>query len=148
MAEPILQRGLELLLYKSDGATPAVFSFFCGILSKTATWTRAVSEAAVLDCDDPTATPWMRRTAGSRSLQISGSGQMAMENLDELEASFNADGSEIWRLGIKGRGYWEGAFQLTSRELAGAEDGGFISLTIELQSDGPVVWTDDPTFAV
>lgn len=144
MTAPTLKAGLQLLLYR-ETAVAGTFSFFCGILTKDGTRDRTLAEADVLDCADPTAPPWKMRTAIGRSMTCNGSGQLAIEQIPNLEADYNSNAAHNWRLIIQGVGYWGGAFQLDNYKPTGANTDAFIGVSLTLQSTGAIPWTDDAT---
>lgn len=144
MTAPTLKAGLQLLLYR-ETAVAGTYTFMCGVLSKDGTRDRTLAEAQVLDCADPTAPPWTYRTPVGRSMTLTGTGQLALEQLPNLETDFNSNASHNWRLIIQGSGYWGGAFQLANFKPSGTNTDAFIGVSIELQSTGAIPWTDDLT---
>lgn len=147
MAEPELKRGTELLLYR-ESDTPGTFNWVCGITNKSVPFTKNLAEALVPDCDEPSATPWVQRSAMSRTSQFTGDGVMAMEYRAALWADYESDEPRNWRAVIKGVGYWGGAFHLASYNPSAAEGDPFVKLSLDLQSSGRVQWTDDLTAGV
>lgn len=147
MAEPILQKGTELLIYREND-TPGTFEFLCGITTKNANFGRNLAETVVPDCDDPSGVPWTKRTPTSRTASLSGSGPMAMEKRADIQADYDSDDARNLRLVIKGRGYWGGAWQLASFQPGAAEGDAYINSSFEWQSDGAIAWTDDLTAGI
>lgn len=147
MAEPILKKGTELLIYR-EGSTPSTYEFLCGITTKNANFGRNLAETVVQDCDNPSAIPWTKRTPTSRTAQLSGSGSMAMEKRAAIQADFDSDNPRNLRLVIKGVGYWSGAWQLASFQPGAQENDPYITISVEWQSDGAITWTDDLTAGV
>lgn len=147
MAEPELKRGQELLLYRETD-TPGTYAWVCGIKNKSIPFTKNLAETTVPDCDDPAGTPWVRRTALSRTSQFTGDGVMAMEYRAALWADFESDDPRNWRAVIKGLGYWQGPYHLATYTPGAGDSDPFVTLSIDLQSDGRPVWTDDLTAGV
>lgn len=145
MAQPDLAGARELLLYFEDPDSPNTWLFACGINSRALNGTLNNTETPIADCDDPTALPVRRVTANYFAEEISGTGMLAMERLDDFEAIYKSAESHRWRIGILNRGYWEGLFLMTARNIGGEQEG-FVTLEITLSSDGPVPYIADPTF--
>jgi len=145
MAQPELVGARELLLYFEDPNVPNVWLFACGINSRALNGTLNNTETPIADCDDPTALPVRRVTANYFAEDISGTGMLAKERLDDFEAIYKSAASHRWRIGLLNTGYWQGPFLMTSRNIGGEQEG-YVTLEITLTSDGPVPYTADLTF--
>ena len=150
MAKPITSRASQLLLKLGDGADPEVFTAPCGLNSKGINFSKEMNDTPVPDCDDPDAPAWTERAVTTLSAAVSGDGILSMGDLDDWIAFNESTISRSAQITIVVDapnatlgGTWEGKFLMSSFEVTG-ELGNKIQLAIELQSDGPVVWTGTP----
>jgi predicted secreted protein len=137
--------GKGLIVMLGDGATPEVFAAPCGITERGFTLSNELQETQVPDCTDEDAPSWTSRDKVSRSASINSSGVMAVESIDEWRAAYMASGSVSFRVFNEGNlaaggGHWSGKFHISSLEFSSAK-GGRVELSIQAESDGPVVWT-------
>lgn len=135
-------KGIVVLL--GDGATPEVFTAPCGITERGFTLSKELQETQVPDCQDEDAPSWTERDAVSRSASINSSGVMAVESLPAWRTAFAANTSRSFRVfndgnSAAGGGHWAGKFHISSLEFSSAK-GGRVELSIQAESDGPVVW--------
>ena len=111
--------------------------------TKGFTLTATPAETEVPDCDTPDDPIWMERIVRSLSGGFSGSGVMASETFPEWRdwmLSGMPKNTRIVLDGVTPAGYFEGSFLLTTFELTATLDDGKVQVSVEAQSDGPVVW--------
>lgn len=135
--------GFRVLL--EDPATPGTFIAPCGFTERSLTLTKETNDTTVPDCDNEDAASWVERDVVSKSAAISGEGVMARESLARWQAIYEDDdpvSARVERAGTaaQGGGYYLGKFHLTSFEQ-GAVKGERATVSAELSSTGPVVWT-------
>jgi len=145
MAKPVTLSSAKMLIQLGDGGSPEVFAAPCGLTTKGLTFTKTTNDTTVPDCDDPDLVSWTERGVVSMSGTITGSGVLAMEALETWRAAAFLTISRNARLlldHIDG-GYFQGLFHLTTFTLGG-ELGNKVSVTVELQNDGEIVWVPTP----
>lgn len=148
MAQPTTIEGRLLVLYKSDGGSPAVWSKVCGIEGKDFNRSKATFDAVVTDCADPTLVPWVKRGVSSKTADVSGTGFVDVDDgKDVLEDAFASDVAEDWRIAMLGVGYWQGAYHVSALSIGGPQEG-MASVSLTLQSHGAITWTDDTSFGL
>jgi hypothetical protein len=147
MAKPITSRASQLLLKLGDGAEPEVFTAPCGLNSKGINFTKEMNDTPVPDCDDPDAAAWTERAVTTLSASVSGEGILSMGDLDTWiefnESTVSRNVQVIIVVDDPNQalgGMWTGKFLMATWEVNG-ELGNKINTTMELQSDGPVLWT-------
>lgn len=141
MAKPTTKKYSQFLIQIGDGASPETFSAPCGLTSKGFNQTKSMQETAVPDCNDPDAPSYSEKGVDTISSEISGSGVLAMEAFDTWNEFFNSTESRNCRIEIVGKGYWQGAFHLTTFNIT-AQRGQKINVDITLQNDGEYPWVD------
>lgn len=144
MAKPKTALGTKVRILFGDGGTPEVFSAFCGMTAKSIAFQTTTNDFLVPDCDDPDAPAWRELAKSGRSVQISGSGILATDQLTRIQSAYDNPNPINARLmldvpALSGGGYWEGAFMLTEFTVNG-NDGEITQVDMTLQSSGPVVW--------
>jgi len=125
--------------------TPGTFAAPCGLTSRSISFSKETNDTTSIDCEDEDAPAWVDRDVVSLSATISGEGVMARESIDLWRDAFTTTDTVNARIEVAGEaaqggGYWSGKFHLTSFE-PGAERGQRVSVSVEMQSSGPVVWT-------
>lgn len=121
----------KLALLIGDGATPEVFSAWCGITGITKTTNKDTGTVAMPDCDDPDLPSWLEVYLVSNQMVISGTGTVAQESFEDFE---KWDRGEVvgglddgvfrnirFMINIdpaNGGGYYEGSAMLTQWEVA------------------------------
>ena len=150
MAKPVTSRASQLLLKLGDGGSPEVFTAPCGLNSKGITFSKEMNDTPVPDCDNPDAPAWTERAVTTLSASVSGEGILSMGDLDTWiafnESTISRNAQVIIVVDAPNAalgGMWTGKFLMASFEVNG-ELGNKIQTTVELQSDGPVVWTPAP----
>lgn len=147
MAKPATLSWTKLSIWPGDGETPTedFTSAVCGLVTKGFTLSADTSDTTVPDCDDPDAAAWVERVIRSLSSGVTGSGLMAEEKFAFWRDWMLSAASKNVRIVVDGStidGYFQGAYLLTSFELSGAQADGKIQISLSLQSDGEIVWTD------
>lgn len=125
---------------------PSTFAAPCGLTERSVSFTKETNDTVSIDCADEDAPAWVDRDVVSLSATISGQGVMARESLDEWRDAFETTDTVTVRIQVEGNlaaggGHWDGEFHLTSFE-PGATRGERSTVSIEMQSSGPLVWTD------
>lgn len=144
MAKPKIVKGTKVRLLQGDGATPEVFTKFCGLTAKSINFQSNTNETFVPDCDDPDAPAWRELAKSSRYVSLSGSGLLDMTALEAYQAAYDNDEADNYRFEIAvpaldNGGYWKGAFMLTNFQVTG-NDGEHAQVEITLESSGAVAW--------
>ena len=147
MAKPVTSRASQLLLKLGDGGSPEAFTAPCGLNTKGITFTKEMNDTPVPDCDNPDAPAWTERAVTTLSAAVSGAGILSMGDLDTWiafnESTISRNAQVIIVVDAPNSamgGMWTGKFLMSSFEVTG-ELGNKIQTTIEMQSDGPVLWT-------
>lgn len=135
--------GFKVLL--EDAANSGTFVAPCGITERSLTLSKETNDTTVPDCLSEDAAAWVERDVVSKSGSISGEGVMARESVGRWQAAYDSDepvSVRVERAGTAalGGGYYLGNFHLTSFEQ-GSTRGERATVSIELQSTGPIVWT-------
>jgi len=144
MAKPVTVKGTKVRLLQGNGATPEVFTAFCGLTAKSINFQTNTNETFVPDCDDPDAPQWRELTKSGRYVSISGSGLLNMGSLESFQAAYDEDETTAYRFEIavpalQNGGYWTGQFMLTNFQITG-NDGDLTQVEITLESSGEVTW--------
>lgn len=135
--------GFKVLL--ESATTPNTYVAPCGLTERSLSLTKETNDTTVPDCDDEDAAAWVERDVVSKSGSISGEGVMALQSVGRWQAAYDSNSPvnvRVERAGTaqQGGGYYLGAFQLTSFEQ-GATRGERATVSVELQSSGPIVFT-------
>lgn len=146
MAQPTTARFGKFKVKLGNGATPEVFSVPCGFTSKSLTLTKNLTEVNLPDCDDPDAVAWVGRDAESLSASISGEGVLAAESVETwLDAWENVDSISV-EVDVEFPAKtlrWVGKMHIATLNPS-AEQGGRVTMSVEMQSDGELVRTVSP----
>jgi len=146
MAPPVTARFGKFRVLLGDDATPTVYTAPCGFTSKSLTLAKDTTDVNIPDCDDPDAVAWLGRDASSLSASISGEGVAAAESIEKwLDAWENVESVPVKiELEFPAKTItWTGLMHVTSLNPA-AEQGGRVTLAVEMQSDGELVRTVSP----
>lgn len=129
-----------------ETSTPGTYAAPCGFTSKTVTFTKALEDVNIPDCDDPDAVPWLGRDASSLAMSISGEGVLASESVETwLDAWENVDSVGV-KVEIEYPAKtitYTGRMQVETME-ATAPNGQTVTSNISMQSDGEMVRTLTP----
>jgi predicted secreted protein len=129
-----------------ETSTPGTFAAPCGLTERSVTFSKETNDTTSIDCEDEDSPSYIERDVVSLSVEISGEGVMARESLPLWRETFETTEPinvriEVGGTAAQGGGYWQGKFHLVSFE-PGATRGERASVSISMQSSGPVVWQD------
>jgi hypothetical protein len=148
MADPTTINFGQVLVLLGNGATPEVFSAPCGFTDKAVKNTAASSAAIIPDCDNPEAAPWSVEGITSLSLEVTGSGILALEDDPTWQAWFDSGASKNVRIvknmpAAQGGGYRQGPMVLTdiSEAVKLSSDAKLATRNVTIKSAGPMPWT-------
>jgi len=147
MAPPVTARFGKFRVLLGNSATPIVYAAPCGFTSKSLTLGKSLSEVSIPDCDDPDKPITIGRDVESTTASISGEGVLAASAVPTWIAAYKSTESVPVKVEIEfstGTVTFTGRMHLETLEL-GAEQGGRVTISVSLQSDGELVDTD--TFA-
>lgn len=129
--------------------SPDTFVRPCGFTSKALTLSAATSEANLPTCPETDDPSWVVREVASLSGQITGSGVMALESLDEWREWFESGDVRPIRIVFdttlaNNGGYYEGDAILSSLGFSAAkqQDGNKVQLAVTIDSAGAWTWYD------
>ncbi len=140
-------KGSQLLvkiLTSGPGITPKVFGHPCSINAAREFALEAnVNESRAIDCDDPEAPSWVKRTVESLSGSVTGSGVHHTPDWKPWRTWFESGEPKECQIvtNVADGDIEQGMFILSSLSKSG-ERGGEIESSITLQSDGPLVSAD------
>lgn len=145
MAQPVTLSFKNFKILLGNGATPEVFTAPCAFTSRSLQLSKDMVDTVVPDCDDADASVWVDKTASTKSAQVQGQGVLAMADVDDWRAFFDADAGKNCRVqldmsGANNGGFYTGLFHLTSLEI-GAERSGKATINVTLMSSGALTWT-------
>jgi len=146
MAQPTTARFGKFRVLLGNDAEPIVYTAPCGFTSKSLTLTKDLTDVNLPDCDDPDKVAWVGRDASSLSASISGEGVAAVESAEKwLDASESVESVPVKiELEFPAKTItWTGLMHISQIEI-GAEQGGRVTLNVEMQSDGELVRTVSP----
>lgn len=148
MAQPVTIRGGKVrVLLGDETVTPVVYEAPCGFTSRALTWTKALEDVSIPDCEFPDAVDWLARDATSLSISISAEGVLAEESKDTwFEAWENVESVPV-RIEIEWPSATDvitGRMHVESLEITAA-NGQRVTLNVSMQSDGQMVRTSTPT---
>lgn len=144
MAKPVTVKGTKVRLLQGNGASPEVFTSFCGLTAKSINFQTNTNETFIPDCDDPEAPQWRELSKSGRYVSLSGSGLLNMASLEAFQSAYDEDETQTYRFEIavpalQHGGYWIGQFMLTNFQVTG-NDGELTTVEITLESSGEVTW--------
>lgn len=130
------------LVVEIETATPGAYAAPCGFDTKAFNKTGATSEANVPPCNAPDAPGFAVRGVSSLSIEVTGAGVMAVEDIPMWTAWWLSGQPKNVRVVRTGTDYWQGPAVLTTYNEATArsQNGNLVQLSIALQSAGP--WTN------
>jgi predicted secreted protein len=147
MAPPVTARFGKFRVLLGNEADPIVYAAPCGFTSKSLTLGKSLSEVSIPDCDDPDKPITIGRDVESTTASVSGEGVLAASAVPTWLAAYKSTESVPVKVEIEfstGTLTFTGRMHLESLEM-GAEQGGRVTISVSLQSDGELVDTD--TFA-
>lgn len=141
MAAPVTVRFGKFKIQLGNGATPEVFTAPCGFTNKSLQLSKNLTEVNLPDCDDPDKVTWVGRDAQSLSAQVSGEGVLASSSVDAWLSAFESSDSINVKVIIEFPAKtvtWTGKMHISSFSPT-AEQGGRVTASVEMQSDGELV---------
>lgn len=145
MALPDTRAGYQARLYLGTDADPVVYEIACGIETTDFTQSRSEIARPIRDCAQDFAPPVMVRLPGMKEATISGSGLIAMEFIDDLQAAYAATTARYWKVEFEDGPIWAGPFIMTSLQITANADGtSFSDISISLSSAGDITYTAAP----
>lgn len=144
MAAPITARFGKFRVLLGSGSGPIVYAAPCGFTSKSFNLSKSLSEVSLPDCDEPDAPITIGRDVESITASISGEGVLAATAVVTWLDAYESTESIPVKVEIEfstGTVTWTGMMHLESLEL-GAEQGGRVTISVSMQSDGELVRTD------
>lgn len=144
MAQPTTIRGGKVRVMLAT-ETPGTYATPCGFTSRSITFSKALEEVNIPDCDDPDKVDWLGRDATSLSMSVSGEGVLAAESVDTWLDAFHSVESVGAQIEIEFPAktiVYTGNVHVESLEL-GASNGQRATLNVSMQSDGEMVRTED-----
>jgi hypothetical protein len=143
MAQPSTARFGKFRILLGNEADPIVYTAPCGFTSKNLTLTKDLIDVTIPDCDDPDAVSWIGRDASTLSASVSGEGVLAAESVETwLDAWENVNAVPV-KIEIEFPAKtitWTGLMHVASLNPS-TEQGGRVTMTVEMQSDGELVRT-------
>lgn len=143
MAQPSTARFGKFRILLGNEAEPIVYTAPCGFTSKSLTLTKDLTDVTIPDCDDPDAVSWIGRDASTLSASVSGEGVLAAESVETwLDAWENVNAVPV-KIEIEFPAKtitWTGLMHVASLNPS-TEQGGRVTMTVEMQSDGELVRT-------
>jgi hypothetical protein len=147
MAQPDIVKGTYIDILMGDGATPEVFTPFCGLTTRQFTKQINTNDTFIPDCADPEDVPTRRLVPTGKQWDLSGEGLYNLAQAQMIEDASDGETKNFrFRIArpagsIVGTGYWEGPAMITNRQLGGNSGGGeFGSISLSIASDGEWVY--------
>lgn len=143
MAAPITARFGKFRVLLGDGAEPEVFTAPCGFTSKSLVLTKNLSEVSIPDCDDPDAPINLGRDVESLSASVSGEGVLAASAVATWLDAYDSTESVSVKVEVEfssGLVTFTGKMHIANFTI-GAEQGGRVTVSVEMQSDGALTRT-------
>jgi hypothetical protein len=146
MAQPTTARFGAFIVSLESANSPSVYVAPCGFTSKSLTLSKNLAEVAIPDCDDPDAPFYIARDVQTQSWSISGEGLLASESVDAWLDAYNATTSTSVQIEIDmgvNKFTLVGDAHLDNWSIS-TEQGGRVSVSISMQSDGAPTITFAP----
>ena len=140
MAQPITARYGKFRILLGDGADPEVFVAPCGFTSKSLNLIKNLSDVSIPDCDDEDAAIALGRDVQNIDWNVGGEGVLAASSVDTWLAAYESTESVSVKIEVQfssGTITFTGKAHLASFGL-GAEQGGRVTVSVDLQGDGPL----------
>ena len=132
------QKGKDMLLRISDGASSPTFTAVAGLRARTISL-----NAKAVDATDGDSAGWRELLAGAsvRQVSVSGSGVFRDASADaQIRQAFFDGVARVWQLVIPDFGTLQGPFQVAALEYAGQYDGE-ATFAVTLSSAGAISFT-------
>lgn len=146
MAKPTTTRFGKFRVMLGSDDSPNEYAAPCGFTSKSLALSKNLSEVNIPDCDDPDEVAWVGRDAVSLSAAVTGDGVLAAESVEKWLDAFEDVESVPVMIEIEFPAktiQWEGRMHLANFTPA-TEQGGRVTASVEMQSDGELVRTVVP----
>ncbi|MBZ5760279.1 phage tail protein [Rhizobium sp. VS19-DR104.2] len=146
MAKPTTARFGKFRILLGNSASPVVYSAPCGFTSKSLTLSKDLTDVTLPDCDDPDAVAWVGRDASSLSASVTGEGVLAAESVEVWLDAYEDVESVPVKIEIEFPAKtitWTGAMHISSLNPS-SEQGGRVTMSVEMQSDGELTRTTTP----
>lgn len=144
MAKPTTVRFGKMLIKVATVAAPTVFVAPCGFTSKSLALSKNLEEVNIPDCDNPDDPAWVGRDVSSLTASVTGEGILAEESLQMWMTAFNSTEPVPVEIELVLAGtasfVWTGLMHVSTVTVAG-EQGGRVTISTEMQSDGELVGT-------
>ncbi|MBX4992895.1 hypothetical protein ABID08_002068 [Rhizobium binae] len=143
MAQPSTARFGKFRILLGNNAEPIVYTAPCGFTSKSLTLTKDLTDVTLPDCDDPDAVAWVGRDASTLSASVSGEGVLASESVETWLDAWENVASVPVKIEIEFPAKtitWTGLMHVSSLNPS-TEQGGRVTMSVEMQSDGELVRT-------
>ncbi|MHB8283906.1 MAG: phage tail tube protein [Caulobacteraceae bacterium] len=145
MALPRTEGFAALLILLGNGATPEVFASPAGFTDKSFKRKADTGSTDVPDADDPSLPMYQEMEVKTLSFEVSGSGVLAMADLQTWETWFTSGAAKNIQIQINdtkanGGGYWAGQALLTDFEIT-AKKGEKCQISVTIGSTGSFGWT-------
>lgn len=127
-----------------DLAGTGTYSAPCGFTSKSLSLGKSLSEVLIPDCDNPDLPMATGRDVESTTASVSGEGVAAASSLPTWLDAYESTEAVNAKIEIEystGTVTWTGLMHVETLEL-GAEQGGRVTLSVSMQSDGALTRTD------
>jgi hypothetical protein len=146
MAPPSTARFGKFRVLLGNDAVPIVYTAPCGFTSKSLTLTKDLTDVNLPDCDDPDKVAWVGRDASSLSASISGEGVAAAESVEKWLDAWESVESVPVKIELEFPAKtitWTGLMHVNELNPS-AEQGGRVTMSVQMQSDGELVRTVTP----
>ncbi|WP_296584226.1 phage tail tube protein [Xanthobacter sp.] len=146
MAQPTTARFGKFRIKLETAPGSGIFAAPCGFTSKSLTLTKNLTEVNLPDCEDPDAVAWVGRDAESLSASVSGEGVLAAESVETwLDAWESVDSIGVMlEIEFPAKTVtWAGKMHIATLNPS-SEQGGRVTMSTEMQSDGELVRTVSP----
>jgi hypothetical protein len=143
MAQPSTARFGKFRILLGSGTGPITYAAPCGFTSKSLTLAKDLTDVTIPDCDDPDAVSWIGRDASTLSASVSGEGVLAAESVETWLDAWESVDSVPVKIEIEFPAKtitWTGLMHVSSLNPS-TEQGGRVTMSVELQSDGELVRT-------
>lgn len=141
MAKPETARFGKFLVKLGSGTGPIVYAAPCGFTSKSLTLSKDLTEIVIPDCEDPDAASWVGRDVNSLSAAVNGQGVLASEALETWTDAYDSVEPVPVKIEIHFKTKilsYTGTMHISSLSFE-TEQGGRVTITVEMASDGEMV---------
>ncbi|MDK1372952.1 MULTISPECIES: phage tail tube protein [unclassified Sinorhizobium] len=146
MAKPKTARFGAFAVMLGSGTGPITYAAPCGFTSKSLALSKELSEIVIPDCTAPDAASWVGRDVTSLSAAVNGEGVLAEESVEDWLSAYNSTAPVPVKIVLTLSTEtieWVGTMHVASLNIE-AEQGGRVTLNVEMQSDGEMVQAITP----